>query len=450
MRGLMYKIVTAGILMAVLLVSLGAIRGLVGERQALRDKVVQDIARSSSYKQQLTGPILVVPYRRVIREWQSQENTTERVLKERTVVGQLCFLPETFKLDGEIKTEQRSRGIYQARLYHANNKLSGVFEVPAQYGITVDVADYQFEPAYLAIGISDIRGIENALTLQLNGQQLKFNPGSRVDLLGAGVHAPIPVGVSNNPTRLEFALNLQLQGTEQFDITPVGRDSQVTLRSDWPHPGFIGEYLPAERSITDKGFSAQWHTSFFSTNLEEILSKCNPSTECVELKARHFGVSLVDPVDQYLKSERAIKYALLFIALTFAGFFLFEVLKKLQVHPIQYGLVGLALAMFYLLLISLSEHLGFALAYGLSATACVALLGYYIGHVLQHFMRGFGFGAGLATLYGLLYGLLSAEDYALLMGSLLVFGLLGAVMVLTRRVDWFSLNQRISETKQGL
>lgn len=447
MRGLMYKIVTAGILIAVLLFAVNTIRGLVDERQVLRDQVVQDIARSSSYKQQLTGPILVVPYRRVIREWQNQEGSTEGVLKERTVTGQLYFLPEIFRLDGEIRTEQRSRGIYQARLYHASNKLSGVFEIPAHYGIDIDVADYRFDPAFLAIGISDIRGIENSLTLQLNGQPLRFNPGTRTDLLGAGVHAPIPFSATGSPMHIEFSLDLQLQGTEQFDITPVGRDTRVTLRSDWPHPGFIGDYLPAERNITDKGFSAQWQTSFFSTNLEEILHKCNPAAECPELKARRFGVSFVDPVDQYLKSERALKYALLFIALTFAGFFLFEVLKKLQVHPVQYGLVGLALAMFYLLLISLSEHLGFALAYGLSATACVTLLAYYIGHVLQHFMRGLGFGAGLALLYTLLYGLLSAEDYALLMGSMLVFALLGAVMVLTRKVDWFSLNAGSFEAK---
>ncbi len=439
MRGLMYKLLTAGVLIVVLLFSLSTIRGLVSERQALRDQVVQDIARSSSYKQQLTGPMLVVPYRRVIREWQEQEASKQRVLKERTVTGQLFFLPETFKLDGEIKTELRSRGLYQARLYHANNKLSGVFEVPAQYGVTVDVADYQFEPAYLAIGISDIRGIENALTLQINGQRLKVNPGSRTELLGAGVHAPIPLSVASNPARLEFAVDLQLQGTEQIDITPVGRDSQVTLRSDWPHPGFIGDYLPAQRNITDKGFSAQWQTSFFSTNLEEILRKCNPETECTEFKARRFGVSFIDPVDQYLKSERAIKYALLFITLTFAGFFLFEVLKKLQVHPIQYGLVGLALAVFYLLLISLSEHLGFALAYTASATACVALLTVYIGSVLGSILRGASFGGALAALYGLLYGLLSSEDYALLMGSLLVFALLSTAMLLTRKVNWFQI-----------
>ena len=439
MRGLAVKMVTAGVLIFVLLYSLGTIRGLVQERQELRNQVVTDIARSSSYAQQITGPIVVVPYRRVLREWQQAENSTQHILKERTVNGELRFLPETFKLDGEIKTELRSRGIYQARLYHTNNKISGSFDIPAQYGIAYDFGDYSFDQPYLAMGISDIRGIENALSLQLNGERLAFSPGAQTDLLGSGVHAPITLNIANGVAHLEFALDLQLQGTEQFNITPVGRDTQVTLRSDWPHPSFIGDYLPAQRTITDKGFNAQWQTSFFATNLEEILSKCRTDAECSELKQRHFGVNFVDPVDQYLKSERALKYALLFIALTFAGFFLFEVLKKLQVHAIQYGLVGLALAVFYLLLISLSEHIGFAWAYLLSAGACVTLLSYYIGYVLRHFSRGLCFGAALALLYTLLYGLLSAEDYALLMGSLLVFALLGAVMVLTRNVDWFKL-----------
>ena len=161
-------------------------------------------------------------------------------------------------------------------------------------------------------------------------------------------------------------------------------------------------------------------------------------------------MSFIDPVDQYLKSERAIKYALLFIVLTFAGFFLFEVLKSLAVHPVQYALVGVALAFFYLLLLSLSEHIGFALAYLLSASACVLLIGFYVGHVLRSAVHGLSFSAGLAALYGLLYGLLSAEDYALLMGSLLLFGLLGVFMVLTRRLDWYGMGRgKVSKAEVG-
>src|SRR5690606_5525570 len=186
--------------------------------------------------------------------------------------------------------------------------------------------------------------------------------------------------------------------------------------------------------------------SFFSTNLEEALQDCTERSRCESFNNRRLGVSFMDPVDHYVKSDRATKYALLFIALTFAGFFLFEVLKALAVHPVQYGMVGLALAFFYLLLLSLPEHIGFALAYGVSATLCVGLIGYYVGHGLHSRLRGLSFCAALAALYGLLYGLLSAEDYALLMGSLLLFGLLGAVMVMTRKVDWFKAgNQRTAE-----
>ncbi|WP_208530823.1 cell envelope integrity protein CreD, partial [Pseudomonas aeruginosa] len=242
--------------------------------------------------------------------------------------------------------------------------------------------------------------------------------------------------------RLEYAFDLSLLGSERLDIVPVGRDSQVILKADWPHPSFGGEFLPSEREITAQGFTARWQTSFFATNMEEALRSCVEEQRCDGFQARAFGVGLVDPVDQYLKADRAIKYALLFITLTFAGFFLFEVLKRLAVHPVQYALVGLALAFFYLLLLSLAEHVGFELAYLVSAGACVGLIGFYLCFVLRSVARGLGFSAGLAGLYGLLYGLLSAEDYALLMGSLLLFAVLAAVMVLTRRLDWYGVGRK--------
>lgn len=224
-------------------------------------------------------------------------------------------------------------------------------------------------------------------------------------------------------------------------MVPVGRETHVRLASDWPHPGFVGEFLPREKQISAQGFKASWQTSFFSTNLEELLARCGSASPaaCGEFHARRFGVSFVDPVDQYLKSERAAKYAFLFIGLTFAGFFLAEVLKGTSVHPVQYGLVGLALAMFFLLLLSLSEHIGFTAAYLVSTVACVGLVTYYVVHVLDSRAQGAGFGVMLASLYALLYGILSSEDYALLMGSLLVFGILAVIMVLTRRVSWNNL-----------
>ncbi len=211
--------------------------------------------------------------------------------------------------------------------------------------------------------------------------------------------------------------------------------------SDWPHPSFVGQFLPRGREITAAGFSADWRTSFFATNLEEALQRCPPQADpaipdCADFTGRHFGVSFIDPVDQYLRTERAVKYGFLFILLTFAGFFLLEVLRRFSVHPVQYGLVGLALAMFFLLLLSLSEHIGFAAAYAVSAVACVGLITFYVTQVLGSRVHGAGFGASLAALYGLLYAILGSEDYALLTGSVLVFTLLAIVMVLTRHVNW--------------
>ena len=440
-RGLAFKLGTVAALILLLLIPLQMINGVIAERQMHRGKVLQDIARSSSKSQRIFGPLMVVPYHKKIRDWKKHPDSGMRYQEESIIAGELYFLPESFALNGQVRTEIRNRGIYEARLYHSDNQVHGHFEVPAQWGIRDDIADYTFDQPYLAVGISDIRGIENALKLKFDGQTVNFQPGSLVKRLGDGVHAKLPLGTSKENTRVAFEFQLKLQGTGELNIMPMGLDSDVVLKADWPHPSFIGNYLPIEREVSASGFSAHWHTSLFSTNMNEVMQNCLHKGECDSVDSRSFGVSFIDPVDQYLKSDRAIKYALLFIALTFAGFFLFEVLKRLAVHPIQYGLVGMALAFFYLLLLSLSEHIGFALAYAISSSACVVLIGAYVSSILKGVWRGVGFSAVLAALYGMLYGLLSAEDYSLLMGSILLFGLLGAVMMLTRKVDWFSVGK---------
>ena len=441
-KNLTIKLGAIALLIRLLLIPLLMIDGIIDDRQQLRDGVLEDIARSSSYSQQLSGPVMVVPYRKVVRTWKTNEKTNQRYEELGEERGRLYFLPERFELDGQVQTELRARGIYQARLFHADNRINGHFSLPAQLGIKEDFADYQFDAPFLAVGISDIRGIENALKLELDGQRLDFVPGTQVGWLGEGVRVMLPTLDTRNATELTFGFDLRLQGTGSLQVLPVGKASRVSLAANWRHPSFIGNFLPGKREISDQGFSADWQTSFFSTNLQEAMNRCVMGNDCEAFNGRSFGVSFIDPVDQYLKSDRAIKYALLFIVLTFAGFFLFEVLKSLAVHPVQYALVGVALAFFYLLLLSLSEHIGFALAYLLSASGCVLLIGFYVCHVLHSVRHGLSFSAGLAALYGLLYGLLSAEDYALLMGSLLLFGLLGVFMVLTRKLDWYGIGQK--------
>ncbi|MFI8481768.1 cell envelope integrity protein CreD [Pseudomonas sp. NPDC078700] len=440
-RPLYFKLGAIALLVVLLVIPLLMIGNLVSDRQSQRDEVVQDIARSSSFAQQLTGPILVVPYTQAKRGWKTNKKTGERYWDEWRVRGRLYFLPDQFSLNGTMRTELRSRGIYQARLYHSDNRITGSMSLPANYDVSDKIEDYSFEQPFLSVGISDIRGINNDLKLELNGQRLSFQPGSGEPILGSGVHVPLPVLNIDKAQTLNFAFDLKLQGTGSLQVTPIGRDSVVELSSDWPHPSFSGLYLPTERSVSAQGFKAKWHTSFFATNMAEVLANCGSGGDCQALKSRSMGVSFIDPVDQYLKAERSIKYALLFIALTFAAFFLFEVLKRMAVHPMQYALVGLALALFYLLLISLSEHIGFAVAYAISAGSCVALISFYVSYVLRSAARGIGFGLLLGMLYAMLYGLLSAEDYALLMGSVLVFAVLGSFMVLTRNLDWYGVGK---------
>lgn len=431
-RPLAIKLLVILGLTLLLLVPLAFIGGLNAERRAHRDDVVKDIAASSAYEQSVTGPLLVVPYLHTVRTWEDDPRTGQRVEREREERGALHFLPERLEVDGKLVTERRFRGIYEARLYTLQAGLKGYFVIPPNYGLpTARLAEYRLEAPALALGIADVRGIRNDVPLQVNGQAIPLAAGSGSKVLGTGLHATVPA-----VPRLDFKLDLVLQGTSALHFAPVGRQTEVRLQSDWPHPGFTGDFLPVERQVRPDGFNAHWQASFFSTNIEQLLTACAEDGDCEGFQGRRFSVSFIDPVDHYAKMNRAVTYALLFVVLTFAAFFLFEVLRHLPVHPIQYGLVGLALALFFLLLLSLAEHLGFARAYLVSATTCVGLLGFYIRHVLHSLRLGAGFAVGLAALYGLLYLLLRLEDYALLVGALLLFGTLAAVMVLTRRIDW--------------
>lgn len=440
-KSLVVKLAAIGTMAVLLMLALSTIGRLVAERQARRDQVIQDIARSASAEQLLAGPVLIVPYQKTVHQWQENDRG-ERHQEEQQVSGQLHILPQTFVLEGDLRAERRARGIYEARLYHANLHITAGFEVALHYGTNADAASYRFGQPYVALGVTDIRGIGSPATARLSDKPLELLPGTGTELIKAGVHALLPDVGPDSPSRVQLSVDLPLLGTSQFQVVPVGRETRVALKSNWRYPGFIGDFLPLQHRIDSGGFGAQWATSFFATNLEEAARKCDERAGCGDFYLHTFGVSFVDPVDQYLKTDRALKYALLFISLTFGGYLLFDVLRKLSVHPIQYGLVGVALALFYLLLLSLSEHVGFGVAYLLSAAACVALIGFYLSYVLGSPARGVLFACGLGALYGCLFGLLSSDDYALLLGSLLLFALLTAVMVLTRKVDWDSLGPR--------
>lgn len=447
MRTLLTKILTIIGIMLLLLIPISQITNTVSERENFKSKVIRDIAKHSSESQTLTGPILVVPYSKE-EKTQKYNKQDELVTLKTTKSGNLYFLPDTLNITSELTTEERYRGIYSARLYHSNNQIDATYKLPAHYGITENLNDYQFSPPYLAIGISDVRGIESIPTITLNEKKLDILPGSKLKYLEEGIHAKVDHLYSDQPQALTLALPLKLQGTSRFSVTPIGRETSVSMTSDWPHPSFNGQFLPNSPEINNDGFIANWRTSYFSTNYKETFNNCIQnltSKSCVDFSDINFGVSLLEPIDFYVKTNRAIKYAILFIVLTFTGFFLFEIMKNLQVHPIQYALVGLSLATFYLLLLSLSEHISFAKSYLIAATACILLISCYLVTVLGNLRRSLGFSSMLTLLYAMLYGIISAEDYALLMGTILLFVILGGVMLLTRHLDWYVISAEMSE-----
>jgi inner membrane protein len=444
-KTLLWKIALIGLVALLLEIPVQMIRGLVAERKQARDGVIAEIARGSSEAQRIVGPVLYVPWTRRSAEAttttdDSGRNRTTR--KDKIERGQVALLPATLLVEGKIDLQQKHRGIYEAHVYTLNATLRGSFAVPAGLGVPEGPGTLEWGRALLVLGIHDTRGIRDRVQLEWDGAQPALYPGG-VDAAGAanGIHADLGVlPAGKAPATHEFRIALSLLGTERLDIVPVGATTTVSLASAWPHPSFGGRILPdSGTSLSKDGFAARWRTSHFATNLAQLHQRCVQSRQCDAFNQHSLAVSFIQPVDLYQTVERSVKYGFLFIGLTFAAFFLFEVLKRLTIHPVQYSLVGIALAIFFLLLISLSEHLGFALAYAIAAASCVALIGYYVGHVLQSMRRGAGFAAGLAALYCLLYVLLRVEDHALLMGSILVFACVAAAMVATRRVDWYAI-----------
>ncbi|RZJ26694.1 MAG: cell envelope integrity protein CreD, partial [Haliea sp.] len=299
----------------------------------------------------------------------------------------------------------------------------------------------------LMMAVSDARGIRHA-SVKIGEQILPLKPGTFFGSHPRGVHAPLPPGLAR-AAPVEAELELELVGTESLSVVPLGGDTRMQLSSNWPHPSFGGQFLPVERKISDSGFEASWRVSALASTAQQDVTRtdagkgksvCPPASDgamqgaCIEA----FSVSFVDPGNTYALSDRATKYGLLFIGLTFLAVGLFEFMKALRVHPIQYFLVGAAMSMFFLLLVSLSEHMRFDAAYAIAATACVLLLTYYASYMLQSWARGVPFGLGIALLYGMLFVLLQMEQTALVLGAVALFVVLAAIMMLTRRIDWYA------------
>ena len=432
------KLLAIGGLILLLLIPLALLDGLVDERQARAAEVVADIAQASANAQRITAPLLRLEVERVVRRMERVGGDERLPLQpvDHTEVETLLVAADAVEVEATLGTETRRRGLFEARIFQQKADVKARFRVPALRQVPGQLSA-RIREARWVLGLGDNRGI-NALTVNANGRPLQPEPGTGVAWLPEGVQAPLP-GVVASGTVIDTSATLGLTGTSQLAWLPVAEDFRWQLAGDWPHPRFAGFALPIEREVRADGFRAEWRLSSLASQAPQRLAACGPEALCPGLEATAVSLELLDPVDRYLMTDRAMKYALLFLGLVFGAVFLLEVLRGAAVHPLHYLLVGLALALFFLLLLALAEHLGFGLAYALAAGACIALIGYYLSGVLGGAKRGLGLAALLAALYGALYGLLQSEDHALLLGAVLLFGVLAATMGLTRRIDWARL-----------
>ncbi|WP_255988904.1 cell envelope integrity protein CreD [Chitinolyticbacter albus] len=449
-KPLAWKLIALGFLILLLMIPLSMVRGIASERQQRAGEVRNEMGEYAARPQTLVGPLLVLPYRRT--EWAQRELTENGQKRQEwyatTSEDAVTVLqPEQLTVTAKLDTETLKRGIYDAQLYHADNRISGGFTVPARKSLEIPAAegkryDYQWGKPVLVLGVSDARGI-GALSGSLDDLALSFRPGALMSWLPAGLHAELDTTIGDDEQVLPFALQMKLSGTGELVVAPVGKSSKVTLSGNWPHPSFAGRFAPQSREIHADGFAVEWQTSYWASGFnEQALAQCvTQGAECALFRGEQLGLKLVDPVDRYLLTERTVKYGELFLLLIFGAVLTVEVLRRVAVHPVQYGLVGLALALFFLLTLALSEHIAFWASYWIAAAASTLLLGYYGCHVLGGWRAGAGFAGLLAGLYGLLFGILQSEDMALLMGSIALFALLAVVMVLTRKVNWYALTR---------
>ena len=437
------KIAALALVIVLLVVALMKISDVVHDRQNYRQIAIQSIAQSLAGSQTLTGPLI---HRACTEEWDIT-NASKEVRSERREFV-LAAAPASLTLQGGSKLEPRARGLHATQVFNLKASLTAEWTDLEALKPKAEHAGSRMNcgQPLLMMAVSDARGIRHA-SVKIGEQLLALKPGTFYGSYPRGVHAPLsPALLQAAP--LQAQLELELMGTESISVVPLGGDTRVQLTSNWPHPSFSGQFLPVDRKVTAEGFEASWRVSSLASTAQQDVTQgeaakrkatCPPyegsvNNPCVET----LSVTFVDPSNTYALSDRATKYGLLFIGLTFLAVGMFEFMKSLRVHPIQYLLVGAAMSMFFLLLVSLSEHMPFESAYAVASAACVLLLAYYASHMLGHWSRGLPFGLGIATLYGMLFVLLSMEQTALLLGAVALFAVLAAIMMLTRRVDWYA------------
>ncbi|HBX52734.1 MAG: hypothetical protein A2275_09490 [Bacteroidetes bacterium RIFOXYA12_FULL_35_11] len=427
-HSVMLKITVIVILIMVLLLPSLLILELVQERKQRQTEAIHEVSSKWGNDQIICGPVLTVPY----LEYTKTRNNDSAMYTKKYAY----FLPENLNISGKVNSSIRYRGIFEVAVFNADMKFSGKFNFPDFTKWNIPEHLIQWNEAFLTLGISDMRGIKESINFNWAGQTIECDPGSMIgNFINSGVTIKINNLAAQKEMPLAYSFNLVLNGSRNLSFAPLGKETVTEISSPWKDPKFDGAFLP-KREISETGFKASWKILHLNRNIPQQWIN-----EMPDYYSSVFGITFFMPADNYLKSERSAKYAILFITLTFLVFFFIEILNKLRVHPVQYALVGLGLCLFYLLLISLSEQIGFLWAYVIASIGIISLIVLYAASVFKN-KKVVGIVASvLILLYSYIYVLLQLEDYALLMGSLGLFVVLAVIMYLSRKVNWYELGK---------
>ncbi|MBK0457447.1 cell envelope integrity protein CreD [Klebsiella pneumoniae] len=425
---LFWKITTLIGCIVLLSLPLMMVRELINERADYRSEVVDAIEQSTSGSQKLAGPLIAIPITEPLTRMENQKE----VNYQRSWV--YYWLPESLAVAGKQTVESRRVGIYSGQVWHNALQIKASFD-PLRLAALRKTNIVLGQPR-LVVSVGDARGIGAIHAPEVNGNVLSVEPGLGISGDGAGIHMPMPALAEDNKP-LEIAFSLDLNGTGEFSLVPLGRNSELQLTSNWPHPGFLGSFLPTQREVSAAGYRAHWQSSWFANDMGSYFKD---DMEIPWSRLPAFSADVMSLADQYQLTDRATKYAILLIGLTFMAFFVFESLTRRPLHPMQYLLVGLSLVLFYLVLLALSEHIGFTAAWLAASLSGAVMNGIYLQAVLRGWRNSLLFVAALLLLDGVMWFLLHSEDSALLLGTGVLALALSVLMFLTRRVDWYALS----------
>ncbi len=424
-----FKAMVIGILILLMLIPVSMISSLIQEREWNSESVASEISSKWGNRQAIVGPVITVPFQYNV----VQDNKITKVNEY------AYFLPEDLDIQTELVPEIRYRSIYKVVVYQSKIKVKGKFLFPDFSKLNHARATFiDWQNAFITIGISDLRGIRNDVAFRWNGVQQEATSGVEgSDFISSGITVKMPLSPeTSEDTEFNFDFELSLNGSHGLFFAPLGKTTHTTLSSQWDTPSFDGAFLPDKRTVGQNEFSAEWNIFNYNRNFPQMWAG-----DSYNVSGSEYGVQLLLPVDHYQKTMRSVKYAIMFIALTFLVFFLIELISRKCIHPFQYLLVSIGLVLFYSLLLAISEQIGFDLAYGVSALAIIILITAYSHSIFKSSKQTWLMGAFLVVLYAFLYTVLQLEDFALLIGSVGLFIALAVVMYISRKIDWFHSNE---------